>query len=229
MKKVLLTAMIVIAGVSLNSCSSSNDNESFNMNERAITMQRGDKYTITHTGNASWVSESNFIASVDNDGTVTANRVGETCIYAMSNGNKYSCEVTVNGAYNYFREPLCKVGATPEDVMKYEKRSLDTKKSDRTLLIYYPAQNESANVVSYTFKNDKLENAFVTISMNGNSVQALEMGINFISERYYGGKASNGYVFYDANTKNEASKQVFVSNAIPGYEGVTAILYTPLK
>ena len=228
MKKVLLAAVFALAGVSFFSCSSSNDDEPFTMNERAITMQKGDKYTITHTGKASWSSEDNFVASV-NDGEVTANHVGETAIYAMSGGSKSQCNVTVRGSYNYFREPLCKLNATPEDVMRYETRSLDTKKSDRTTLIYYPAMNENIDVVAYTFKNDKLESAFVAMTMHGNASQALQMMNNFISERYIGGVASQGYVYINAKSVDAASKQVFVSNTISGYEGITAALYTPLK
>lgn len=228
MKKVLLAAVFALAGVSFFSCSSSNDDEPFTMNERAITIQKGDKYTITHTGKASWSSEDNFVASV-NDGEVTANHVGETAIYAMSGGSKSQCNVTVRGSYNYFREPLCKLNATPEDVMRYETRSLDTKKSDRTTLIYYPAMNENIDVVAYTFKNDKLESAFVAMTMHGNASQALQMMNNFMSERYIGGVASQGYVYTNAKSVDAASKQVFVSNTISGYEGITAALYTPLK
>lgn len=228
MKKVLLAAVFALAGVSFFSCSSSNDDEPFTMNERAITIQKGDKYTITHTGKASWSSEDNFVASV-NDGEVTANHVGETAIYAMSGGSKSQCNVTVRGSYNYFREPLCKLNATPEDVMRYETRSLDTKKSDRTTLIYYPAMNENIDVVAYTFKNDKLESAFVAMTMHGNASQALQMMNNFMSERYIGGVASQGYVYINAKSVDAASKKVFVSNTISGYEGITAALYTPLK
>lgn len=228
MKKVLLAAVFALAGVSFFSCSSSNDDEPFTMNERTITIQKGDKYTITHTGKASWSSEDNFVASV-NDGEVTANHVGETAIYAMSGGSKSQCNVTVRGSYNYFREPLCKLNATPEDVMRYETRSLDTKKSDRTTLIYYPAMNENIDVVAYTFKNDKLESAFVAMTMHGNASQALQMMNNFMSERYIGGVASQGYVYINAKSVDAASKQVFVSNTISGYEGITAALYTPLK
>lgn len=228
MKKVLLAAVFALAGVSFFSCSSSNDDEPFTMNERAITIQNGDKYTITHTGKASWSSEDNFVASV-NDGEVTANHVGETAIYAISGGSKSQCNVTVRGLYNYFREPLCKLNATPEDVMRYETRSLDTKKSDRTTLIYYPAMNENIDVVAYTFKNDKLESAFVAMTMHGNASQALQMMNNFMSERYIGGIASHGYVYINAKSMDAASKQVFVSNTISGYEGITAALYTPLK
>lgn len=228
MKNVLLAAVFALAGVSFFSCRSSNDDEPFTMDERAITIQNGDKYTITHTGNASWSSEDNFVASV-NDGEVTANHVGETAIYAMSGGSKSKCNVTVRGSYNYFREPLCKLNATPEDVMRYETRSLDTKKSDRTTLIYYPAMNENIDVVAYTFKNDKLESAFVAMTMHGNASQALQMMNNFMSERYIGGIASHGYVYINAKSMDAASKQVFVSNTISGYEGITAALYTPLK
>lgn len=229
MKKVLLAAVFALAGVSFFSCSSSSsDDEPFSMNERAITLQKGDKYTITHTGKASWSSEDTFVASV-NDGEVTANHVGETAIYAMSRGSKSQCNVTVRGSYNYFREPLCKMNATPEDVMRYETRSLDTKRSDRTMLFYYPAMNEDIDVVVYTFKNDKLESAFVSMTMHGNASQALQMMNNFMSERYLGGIASQGYVYINAKSLDAASKQVFVSNTIPGYEGITAALYTPLK
>lgn len=229
MKKVLLAAVFALAGVSFFSCSSSNDNEPFSMNERAITMQKGDKYTITHTGKASWSSDDDFVASV-NDGEVTANHVGETAIYAMSGGSKSQCDVTVRGLYNYFREPLCKLNATPEDVMRYEKRSLDTKKSDRTTLIYYPAMNEDIDVVAYTFKNDKLESAFVSMTMHGNATQALQMMKNFMSERYFGdGISSAGYVYMNSTTTESASKFVYVTNTTPGYEGITAALYIPRK
>ena len=229
MKKVLVAAVFALAGVSFFSCSSSNDDEPFSMNERAITMQKGDKYTITHTGKASWSSDDDFVASV-NDGEVTANHVGETSIYAMSGGTKSQCDVTVRGLYNYFREPLCKLNATPEDVMRYEKRSIDTKKSDRTTLIYYPAMNEDIDVVAYTFKNDKLESAFVSMTMYGNATQALQMMTNFMSERYFGdGISSAGYVYMNATTTESASKFVYVTNATPGYEGITAALYIPRK
>lgn len=229
MKKVLLAAVFALTGVSFFSCSSSNDGEPFSMNERAITMQKGDKYTITHTGKASWSSDDDFVASV-NDGEVTANHVGETAIYAMSGGSKSQCDVTVRGLYNYFREPLCKLNATPEDVMRYEKRSLDTKKSDRTTLIYYPAMNEDIDVVAYTFKNDKLESAFVSMTMHGNATQALQMMTNFMSERYFGdGISSAGYVYMNATTTESASKFVYVTNTTPGYEGITAALYIPRK
>lgn len=229
MKKVLLAAVFALTGVSFFSCSSNNDDEPFSMNERAITIQKGDKYTITHTGKASWSSDDDFVASV-NDGEVTANHVGETAIYAMSGGSKSQCDVTVRGLYNYFREPLCKLNATPEDVMRYETRSLDTKKSDRTTLIYYPAMNEDIDVIAYTFKNDKLESAFVSMTMHGNATQALQMMTNFMSERYFGdGISSAGYVYMNATTTESASKFVYVTNKTPGYEGITAALYIPRK
>ena len=229
MKKVLLAAVFALVGGSFFSCSSSNDDEPFSMNERAITMQKGDKYTINHTGKAYWSSDDDFVASV-NDGEVTANHVGETSIYAMSGGSKIQCDVTVRGLYNYFREPLCKLNSTPEDVMRYEKRSLDTKKSDRTTLIYYPEMNEDIDVVAYTFKNDKLESAFVSMTMHGNATQALQMMTNFMSERYFGdGISSAGYVYMNATTTESASKFVYVTNTTPGYEGITAALYIPRK
>ena len=229
MNKVLLAAVFALVGGSFFSCSSSNDDEPFSMNERAITMQKGDKYTINHTGKASWSSDDDFVASV-NDGEVTANHVGETSIYAMSGGSKTQCDVTVRGLYNYFREPLCKLNSTPEDVMRYEKRSLDTKKSDRTTLIYYPEMNEDIDVVAYTFKNDKLESAFVSMTMHGNATQALQMMTNFMSERYFGdGISSAGYVYMNATTTESASKFVYVTNTTPGYEGITAALYIPRK
>ena len=229
MKKVLLATMIALKCVSFVSCSSDNDDsEPFSMNEKAITMQKGDKYTINYTGNASWSSDDNFVASVS-DGEVTANHVGETTIYAVSGGGKGQCDVTVKGLYNYFREPLCKLNATPDDVMRYENRSLDTKNSDRTMLMYYPAQNEDIDVVAYKFKNEKLVNAFVAMTMNGNSVQALQMMNNFMCERYIGTVSIQGYAYINATSTDAASKLVFVSNSIQGYEGITAALYTPLK
>ncbi len=228
MKKILFAAIAVFAGVSAVSCSGSDDDAPFSMNETAITMQKGDKYMLTYTGSASWASEDEFVASVSN-GEVTANHVGETTVCATSGGNTAKCSVEVKGAYNYFREPMCKLDATPDDVMRYERRSLDTRKSDRTMLVYYPAQNEKIDVVAYSFKNEKLVSAFVGMTMNGNSSQALKMMNDFMAERYIGGVVSQGYVYYNAVTKSDASKQIFISNSIPDYEGITTALYTPLK
>ena len=181
-----MAAVFALAGVSFFSCSSSSsDDEPFSMNGRAITLQKGDKYTITHTGKASWSSEDTFVASV-NDGEVTANHVGETAIYAMFGGAESKCDVTVRGLYDYFREPLCKLNATPEDVMRYETRSLDAKRSGRTMLFCYPAMNEDIDVAVYSFRNDKPESAFVSMTMHGNATQALQMMTNFMSERYFG-------------------------------------------
>ena len=97
------------------------------------------------------------------------------------------------------------------------------------MLIYYPAMNEDVDVIAYTFKNGKLESAFVAMTMHGNASQALQMMNNFMNERYIGGISNKGYVYINAKSLDSASKQVFVSNTISGYEGITAALYTPLK
>ena len=97
------------------------------------------------------------------------------------------------------------------------------------MLLYYPAMNEDIDVVAYSFKNDKLVNAFVAMTMHGNASQALQMMNNFMGERYLGGISSQGYVYINAKSMDAASKQIFVSNTISGYEGITAALYTPLK
>ncbi len=227
MKKVLIAATAAFVGLSLVSCSSGDD-EAFSISEKAITIQKGDKYTITHTGKASWDSEDEFVASVS-DGVISGNHVGETMVYAMANGNKHNCNVSIKGTYNYFREPMCKMKMSQDDVKKYESRSLDTKRSTSTMLIYYPAQNEDIDVVVYTFENNELKNALVAMAMHGDSSKALQMMNAFMSERYVGVVANQGYTYINANNLENASKQIFVTNTISGYEGITAALYTPLK
>lgn len=63
-------------------------------------------------GECTWSSDQPLIAEVDNNGNVTANRVGITNIKA--NGD--ICKVTVNPNYTTYEEPYLKFGASMNEV-----------------------------------------------------------------------------------------------------------------
>lgn len=81
---------------------------SVSLNETEDTMYVGDtsslEYTITpvNSKNAlSWSSSDESVASVADNGKITALKAGQTIITAESNGVKDTCVVTVHGKYRY--------------------------------------------------------------------------------------------------------------------------------
>ncbi len=101
-------------------------------------------------GECTWSSDQPLIAEVDNNGNVTANRVGITNIKA--NGD--ICKVTVNPNYTTYEEPYLKFGASMNEVKNAMSGYTLSSKTDANNLVYI-----GKNVIDYydyMFKNNGL-------------------------------------------------------------------------
>lgn len=89
MKKILLATMIavVFSSVTFSSCSNDDDDDvrSLVFLEDPHTTIVGRVSKLSYSGNAtSWSSSNDFIASVKDEGIVTANHVGKCEVIALS-------------------------------------------------------------------------------------------------------------------------------------------------
>lgn len=87
----------------------------------SVSMVKGDKKQLKVTGTKSkvkWTSGNKKIATVSSKGVVTAKKKGQTAIYASVNGKKYSCNVTVYNAGEYFNRK-CKDTVSDDEIFLY--------------------------------------------------------------------------------------------------------------
>ncbi|MBD5433967.1 MAG: leucine-rich repeat protein [Treponema sp.] len=115
--KLIAICMVAMMGLFAIGCDSGSSNETegpdygvpnpnipggssgqFGLTETTVTITVGQtkKLTVTQDGSTvKWSSDNNEVATVSNDGTVTAVKIGEANITAESNGKKATCKVIV--------------------------------------------------------------------------------------------------------------------------------------
>lgn len=222
MKKYLLVMLTIISvGVTLVSCSSSDDNDDvFSISQSEISFT-GNNNVIKLTSSAqgvSWESENPYVASVSNDGSVKSVHVGETYIVAHSGGKVEKCKVVVRPKYSLFMEPITEFGISKDEVIK----RCGTPFSESTNeLIYSNQTNDQA--IDYEFKNEKLASCTVILK----ATTEMPNVSNFLIERYeIVPKEFNGkFAFINALTLKDASMLVLLT-PLPS-NGVVSITYIP--
>lgn len=223
MQKVIFYLAVMLSVCMFSSCNS-NDESPFSLQEKEVTLKVGGTQQLKVTGDVSkWSSENDFIASVSVNGMVTANHVGETRVMAQGSNGSASCNVIVTPKYTYYVEPLCKEGATREDVKKFEKRKLRSDDSDG---LFYEGENSLVSAVAYQFDaNGKLKFALLVLPHHNSSTLATQL-INFLLERYNPVADIDGvYTFINANKLNSANKVVYMEVSPQGYHGYISITY----
>lgn len=121
-------------------------------------------------------SHEPIIASVDENGLITGNKVGKTTI-SISFEDRLNENFTVNviSMFNTFDEPIIAFGMTKAQVKAQEKRTLKSETTDG--LLYNP--NMLEKWVLYGFTNGKLVFSYVILS----SSHTTELG-RYLDERY---------------------------------------------
>lgn len=177
---ILLIILVLVA----KGCSNRNNNNSNNggqanveptivIDRKSVTLEVGEKVVLTgdvlNTKEDEpiivWYSEDTEIASVDDDGTVIANKEGTTVVVATYNGIQTSCEVIVTS------------NVVKAKSIKITQGSIELKKGKGTL-IQYEVEPKEAKVenVKYTTDNPSV----ATVSDTG-YVNAIDVGVTTIT------------------------------------------------
>ena len=231
MKKILMFMAIMVAVVfssaSFTSCSSDNSEDNFGFSKDTYTTIVGRSGKLSFDGNvSSWTSSNDFVASVSNNGTITANHVGTCEITASSGKQSAKCTINVEPIYTTYTDPLVKWGVSKSDVKAYEKRALV---QEQTNNLTYKIENGAVKGLQYNFENGKLSSVMVLIDHEYNTSIATEMA-KFLKERYrvISVSASESY-FSDGNDENSSSTLVIVRIDPSGYKGTMFVYYLPYK
>lgn len=116
MKKILMFIAVALPLAFFTSCSNE-DETNLTLNQTELTINYDSQSTLKASEkNCVWTSSNTFVATVDNNGTVTGNHVGEAVISATKDGSTAYCKVTVNPTSLTFTFPVLNFGATPASV-----------------------------------------------------------------------------------------------------------------
>jgi len=180
--KIKLFVLAFVAVFIISACSDDKDDITLSKNKVSLYAEETEK--ITASESVTWETESEFVAKVKSDGTITGNHVGKTIIVANSKNGSGKCEVEVIPRYNTYTNPVFEFGASKSSIKSKEKRTLD--EEDTNSLVYNPENNKIIGVV-YSFKDGKLEGIGVGVKY-AYSLEATD----FLIERYQVVEANKG-------------------------------------
>lgn len=199
------TNLIAIALVVFACFMSCSEDESHDLvvSPSSVSIASGEEIKLSASENCDWRSESDFIATVDDDGIVKANFVGQTNIIAYNVTKSTSVPVVVRGKCNTYTEPVLDFGTTMADIKSKEQRTLISETGN---YLRYAGENSAVKDVVYMFDNGRMSSAGVLI----NGLYMTEL-VDFITERYKFVSETDGlYVFCNGFSVSEATVGVGV-------------------
>jgi hypothetical protein len=220
MKKIALSLTLASLFV-FTACVSEGDNTALVLNEDELTLYYEDETQLTADDAATiaWHSEDEFVASVDEDGLVTAEHVGQTFITATTNDDSAQCMVEVKPQYHTYVEPVFDFGASKSSIQMQEYRTLERETEDA--LLFSPDSPEIEGV-AYVFENGRMSSSAVFVNLFS-SLEATK----FLMERYLVVGANEDAVGIMLNNLPEKANMGVVETVEDGYVMVMYLPYDP--
>ena len=202
---IAVVAAMVVSAISITSCSKDDDGNDtlFSLDKDSVSLMVKQTGSVSSTKTATWMSENDFIASVNSSGEITANHVGKTEIVATADGKSLKCGVTVKANYYTFIEPFHYFTMNKDEVKATALGTL--KKETDTKLTF---DDVLGNPVVYTFDETtgKLKGVLIQLKI---SVSRVDEVTDFLRERYeFLSKSGDYYMFIDAMTQDDAKTVV---------------------
>ena len=211
-----LSLMLLCAAMSLLFAACSEDEDDApKLNRNELSLMAGQSAKLTYEGDCTWESDEPLIAEVDDDGNVTANRVGETTIWA----NDETCKVKVNPKYNTYMEPCMDWGASESEVANF-MNGYENLGKDGNILSFADMANEI--VYMYLFEDNSLK----TSAIGANFMSKGEEITDFLLERYVVVDVDESS--YTA-TMISIDKKIGVVFSINASSGLMLVMYVPVE
>lgn len=229
MKRLTIYGMMMLCALSFTfiSCGDDKDDDApthFSVTPDNVTLYAGQEKQLSATGAIQWSSDNEFVASVDEQGKVTAHHIGTANIFASDGNAMGQCAVTVQPQYNCWATPLMTWRASMSEIAAAETHQLETAKEDK-YLVYSYTEGSTQAYVQYVFDNRGLEG--INVLVNGTT----EFGniAYFLNERYlyYTQTEAGIYYFIDSNSLETATLAVALGTISEDGNYFTIATYIP--
>lgn len=154
MRKCLSMMLIMASFVCLSSCSSDDDNNAPEIPDYK-KLYVGDSFELGYKSN--WVSTNKFAATVNSNGTVKAERVGNS--YINSYDDDLSCYVEIYPSYTLYNDLVTQWGISKERLVSYCGSNYTSSGN----LIGYTTNSDITPIIMYGFENGGLYIAAITV------------------------------------------------------------------
>lgn len=195
MKKLIF--IIIAFSISFASCKKGL--QSISLNQTSVEMKYYEKVQLEVSFSPAdievppeliWTSENERVVTVNQQGLVSGNNIGETNIQVKTTDGKFeaTCKVKVTPKTVLFKLPVIELGKTRSYVKASESRVLRLEKEESLL---YFGDNENELGVFYLLAHDIL---YTTIVVIENKLWLLDLANTYLDERF-------DYVGYDETEK----------------------------
>lgn len=219
MKKFFLFALAISATFTTVSCSTDRDEPTTVQDNFVITPSTVDmkydktqQFTVTNNGAAStgftWKSSDEFRGTVDQNGLLTAKKVGEFNVTATKNGKTVTSKVTVSPYHTFITPPHLDWGSTKAEIKAKETRTIYGETSS---VIMYRGGTSDVQYVGYTFDSSgKLINTIVIFGFNTSITSKV---MEYYNERYLLISTENSQYGY-VNIEKNLAMTIAVDNSL---------------
>ncbi len=111
---VFFVALVALTAASVAGCS---PKEVPQLDRQSLKLYVGEQARLTADRSVAWGSADDFYATVDEQGTVTAQHVGTTTVVAATGSGQAVCTVEIMPRYNTFVEPLYELFGQPMEAI----------------------------------------------------------------------------------------------------------------
>ena len=195
MKKLIF----IIIAFSITFASCKKELQSISLNQTSVEMNNDEKVQLEVSFSPAdievppeliWTSENERVATVNQQGLVAGNNIGETTIQVKTTDEKFeaTCKVKVTPKTVLFKLPVIELGKTRSYVKASESRVLRLEEEESLL---YFGDNENELGVIYLLAHDILYSTIVVIE---NKPWLLDLANTYLDERF-------DYVGYDETEK----------------------------
>lgn len=228
MKRLTIYGMMMLCALAFTfiSCGDDKDDDApthFSVTPDNVTLYAGQEKQLSASGAIQWSSDNEFVATVDEQGKVTAHHIGTANIFASDGNAMGQCAVTVQPQYNCWATPLFNWGASMNQIRAAESHPLETV-ADR-YLVYSYTEGSTQAYVQYVFDDGGLE---------GINVLADDSEFNnvayFLLERYCYAQENGGrYYFINSTSLDTTTMLVVLSSLTNNGSTVTVVTYCPYR
>lgn len=216
MKRRLIFMLLAILSVAtiFSSCKKDDDkDEQFTIDKQAITLVHDGTETIVASEAATWSSDNEFVATVDDKGVITGNHIGEAIITATAKGKLQNVKVTVKAKYNTITEPIMDFSLTREQV-KEQATGILSQENESGLSYFINSSKSQLNMYIFEETTGKLkQSAWGAYSLTEVSPSDL---VGFLVERYQPVTMEDGYYFFINSNKLESATMYVTFTANKG-------------
>ena len=216
MKKNLFVLNVLSCVMLFTSC----ENSKMTISPSHIMLHFEDEVGLTiidNRSNVNWATDDEFVASVNNNGIVTAEHVGITTITAKNGKEEAYCSVSVTPEYHTYNEPIMDWGCSKQTIIS-RKGTPDSNQSNAIAYL----QNESKGILEmYMFENGKLTSSGIILKLSYTNTDVA----SFLLERYQPITITDDgtYGFINAMTLEKANLMVALT-----IEDIILVAYGPL-